>query len=296
MDGPVVDLFLTDPKPRLLIGYGSGVIPQADRRENSDALLDYLVIVDDQLEYIQSMKYQGLLGSVSAAFCDRVPMEVAYFPNSVLPGTNRGYKLGIVDRAKLIARLKCWNGSFYIPGRLQKPTKILSSDQACLIEFEEAQRSNLRNALIVGSILSSRYDNHIADLELFRSIVSLSYIGDIRVGIAENPHKIDNILLAQKDQLRSLYSPFFQDVGIVETGNGRLSFSRSPRELWTMLPEPFKRVSVQSSDPRESLRATLTNINRRESLQQAIGGIGTAGLMKSAKYLARKLSKRIFIV
>ena len=293
MNPSIVEHFRGDPSVRLLIGYGSAVIPQTGGDSDKSKLLDLMVVVDDCDGYINSLKEMRLISPTPASFACSVPSEVAYFPHVRIGSTPVGTKLGVVERRRFFDRLQNWNGSFYIPGRLQKPTKVLLADDSVRELFAEYQRRNLQAALASGLLLSPDLRS-ITDYNLFKAIVSLSYLGDIRMGIAENPRKIDNIVDRQMPLLRDMYQPFFDDVGLCATDSSRWICTKSDRDLWNMLPSPFRQKAVQSADPQLALISTLSNINRRESLHQAFVGVGTAGFSNSAKYLIRKISKRIF--
>jgi len=81
--------------------------------------------------------------------------------------------------------------------------------------------------------------------------------------------------------------------GLVIDSVSLLQITKSPQQLWSLLPSEFQRNAIQSNNPREALIATLNNINRRESFYQAVVGLGTSGLTKSLHYLGRKIFKRI---
>jgi hypothetical protein len=44
--------------------------------------------------------------------------------------------------------------------------------------------------------------------QLFEAIASLSYAGDVRMGVAENPNKVKNLVATQLPAYQSLYQPF----------------------------------------------------------------------------------------
>lgn len=48
--------------------------------------------------------------------------------------------------------------------------------------------------------------------ELLEAICGLSYLGDIRVGLAEDSHKVRRIVTGSYRQLQELYRPFLQVV------------------------------------------------------------------------------------
>jgi translocator assembly and maintenance protein 41 len=279
------------PKCEMIIGYGSGVIRQASYDEREKRLVDLLVITDDKCAYLSALLNLGYIKRLSSTFGSIINADIVFFPDVNLPLTGP-VKIGVIEKTTLLDRLYDWSHSFYIPGRLQKPTSVLFSNKDTMLEFTRAQSRNLPAALAAAVLCSGKSDT-IDECQLFRSLISLSYLGDVRVGIAENPRKVDNILSGQLPMFREMYRPFMGSVGLESAREGIFQVTKTPSQLWSMLPANFQRSAIQSPDYRQALIGTLNNINRRESVFQALVGLGTTGLSKSIQYLGRKVSKRI---
>lgn len=84
--------------------------------------------------------------------------------------------------------------TLYLAGRLQKPVKILRQDA----KLGLATKSNLENAIRVSLLM---LPEQFSEEELFLKIAGLSYSGDFRMRIGENPYKVYNIVYAQMVRL-----------------------------------------------------------------------------------------------
>eukprot|EP00440_Ansanella_granifera_P068181 gb/GFBE01073963.1/.p1 GENE.gb/GFBE01073963.1/~~gb/GFBE01073963.1/.p1 ORF type:complete len:149 (+),score=29.63 gb/GFBE01073963.1/:1-447(+) len=147
-------------------------------------------------------------------------------------------------------------------------------------------------------------------MTLLTSIVQLSYEGDVRVGLAEDPRKVQNIVNAQRDALWGIYQPLASDLEVdvpatVPTADlcaTNVSFDNSSagrRKLFLELPLPVQQSVVAlaaGNDPwmqPEALRSTLRSTVRRASLQQAAKGVLSSGVARSLRYALAKVGKRL---
>lgn len=278
------------PRHEIAIGYGSRVVTQR-APSGSDALVDLLIVAKDEVKFIDGMKNRGYISYFSSEFAKNVPHEIAFFAGVKCNGIPM--KFGVTSASRFLNQLNNWDNSFYIPGRLQKPVRILSQDDSISQVLSNSLRANHQHAVVAGLLALPEHFRlgGFTEHDLFESTVGLSYLGDIRVGLAENPNKIKNIVGAQVDELRAIYAPLLPYCGV----EGRVNCMRctkSSGELFSMLPDAFKKSAIPLVDPRESLIATLTAINRRESLQHALIAVGTTGPTECFKYLLRKIGKR----
>merc|ERR1712232_1124626 len=133
--------------------------------------------------------------------------------------------------------------------------------------------------------------------QLLESVVRLSYDGDVRVGIGEDPRKIQNIVRAQHSHLWRIYKPMLTDLGIESDSSSasvqkddviiRLDASTQfQQRLFSQLPMKLQTrlgpcSSYQILENRELLRRTLRDIVRPASLQQTVKGVFTAGMTRS---------------
>jgi hypothetical protein len=123
-------------------------------------------------------------------------------------------KYGVASTDSVHRDLIEWS-SLYVAGRLHKPVETLVEDQRIV----EAQQRNLSSAvrtailLLVERIAAARIRSNEASSfsfsasQLFHTICSLSYTGDVRVGIAEDARKVDRILDGSRDRLLDMYVP-----------------------------------------------------------------------------------------
>lgn len=282
----------TLPPSPMILGYGSGVFAQDGYSSNESTVIDLIVVSEHRATYIEYLFRSGVVSWSSKLVSDVTDPEIIFFTDVVLR-RDVVVKIGVTEVNRFVSRLRDWDNSFYIPGRMQKPTKLISCDSPLMRDvLNESQCVNLPSGLAAAALLATRDDRSLPLSDIFASLVNLSYLGDIRMGLAENPIKIRNIVNAQMGFLTDMYGPYFDAVGIRKMGNGTYNITSSPQDLWNMLPRSFTRGAIQHPDPRKALRATLSSINRRESFHQALVGIGTSGVSKSINYLARKVSKR----
>lgn len=150
--------------------------------------------------------------------------------------SSRMVKYGVISTKRLKQDLEQWD-SLYIAGRMHKPMHLLT----CSSSVSSAASSNLRSALRTALLL---LDSQTPDAEaaavtalhsrastklphpspyllsdpststslmrfslfsLFSRLVSLSYAGDIRMGLAENPHKVASIVHGSWNSIIPLY-------------------------------------------------------------------------------------------
>ena len=281
------------PTADMLLGYGSGVFTQCGISYGK-SIVDVLAIVKNKELYFESLVNRGWISSSSYWAAHFSNPEITYFANIPI-SSSTSIKLGVIDSEKCFSRLNDWGSSFYIPGRLQKPIKIISPfpDPVLRDRFVFAQYLNRRRALVAAVLALPPECRHSFTLPvLYASLVGLSYMGDIRVGVAENPNKVSNIVSAQLDLFHGIYDEHLSFAGIVGSNSGyECIFSGD--QLWSLLSPDFTKQSIHLIDRRASLLATLRKINARESLHQAIVGVGTTGITRSGVYLLEKLKKRV---
>jgi len=185
------------------IAYGSGVFPQqTDTASASDTtpLIDLLFVVEDAVSWHRDnlnknrRHYSGLRlfgPEVIARVQQGYGAQLYYHTNVAVAG--RRVKYGVVTRRDLVNDLLCWR-HLYAAGRLQKPTAQQSFGDLRSAEHRElsaALTANRRAALATALLCQPAS----FDLDsLFETITRLSYTGDIRMGVAEDQHKVRNIV------------------------------------------------------------------------------------------------------
>ena len=94
------------------------------------------------------------------------------------------------------------------------------------------------------------------------------------MGVAENPHKIENIVRGQFSELLEIYRPLLGEAGL-----------RLDETTGVVTGGETLETSIDLTD--------LAKLNKRESMAMAVKGLLTNDIATSAKYLIRKISKRV---
>eukprot|EP00403_Amphidinium_massartii_P034447 CAMPEP_0178439198 /NCGR_PEP_ID=MMETSP0689_2-20121128/36025_1 /TAXON_ID=160604 /ORGANISM="Amphidinium massartii, Strain CS-259" /LENGTH=329 /DNA_ID=CAMNT_0020061705 /DNA_START=28 /DNA_END=1018 /DNA_ORIENTATION=+ len=307
------------PPVECLIGYGSGVFHQHGYSASSRPMVDMILVVkDDDLEdwhkenlAMNSHHYAPLMRFAGATACSalqRTGPGLFYNPGVQLAtgdGEHMKAKYGIITEKAFIEDLTTWK-FLYAAGRLQKPCLVTFPRSEFQEQITEALRLNRRAALCAALLQSSWSTGplaRIAVLQLLTNIVQLSYSGDVRMGVAEDPKKVSNIVKGQATELWSIYADLVQGFGLeVETSQDGNQDAQSlesifvhfdvarRREMFDELPAVVRTRSLQSSEA--AVGRSLQGLVRRSSLQQTAKGFLTAGPMGSLLYSLRKLGKR----
>ncbi|KAG0226140.1 Mitochondrial translocator assembly and maintenance protein 41 [Actinomortierella wolfii] len=316
----VVDTFHRKAPIRYAFAYGSGVFAQNGYDGKSKPMVDFIFGVTHPQHWhalnLQAnphhYSFLGKLGSKAVAMTQEKFGAGVYF-NPFVEVNGMIIKYGVVSIDTLCSDLLNWE-TMYISGRLHKPVKILLDDPRTRL----SNQVNLFNATRV-SLLS--LPKKFTSEELFTKIASLSYMGDFRMSIGENPHKVQNIVQAQLPQFHRLYDPLLANLsnvtvlreGHLEQDDSPLVRSRTFQKLPPRLKEGVRYrynsalskagVEILNEDGKEIqsvatapdlplyLSQTIHSIIQIPALTQSIKGIATAGAVKTSKYAVQKLGK-----
>lgn len=106
---------------------------------------------------------------------------------------------------------------------MHKPVKILRDDARVRL----ANQVNLTEAVRV--VLLTLPENFTEE-ELYTRIASISYKGDFRMMVGENPNKVKNIVSSQMDHFHRLYHGLLDDLpNVAFLHEGKLQQSYNPR-------------------------------------------------------------------
>ncbi len=163
---------------------------------------------------------------------------------------------------------------------------------------------------------------------LFHRIASLSYFGDIRMGVAENPHKVANIVAGSWVQLQNLYAKHIAAMGFIGPQQQDAKKADKPMDLIQLPCSPASRAALLATLPanfqahihpqsqpltaaaastsfwhelalrpaaqrQQLLSGALATIVARSSKQQTLKGLATAGVRKSFRYGMAKMKKAL---
>lgn len=279
-----------------VFGYGSGVFLQANQRDTQNKMIDVIFVVEDVVEWhreniANNPKDYSFLGKLHICCTSRSKLKgknnIVYL--SHINFMNLQFKYGVIEVNDFLRGLETWNNIF-VAGRFQKPVlEIATTDR-----MDETINYNRRSAFIVACILSNELTTKF---ELYCKICGLSYLGDARMGIAEDPKKVWNIVDGSFNQLSELY-PVEQDF-IRVYGEALWIDKKKLLEHIFELPEDLKAYLIREHtnlDDINELKQKITSYlifkNSQESVAQIKEGLKSNGVVKSAHYTMAKVKKR----
>ena len=199
--------------------YGSGVVAQAGYDYSSAdpsqlPMLDLIFVVEDAEKWhaanmARNREHYTSFAAVSAGVVawiqERLGAHVwfnAYIPMNTARSGKRMLKYGVIERGAFLRDLRNWD-NLYIAGRLHKPVLVVKSTP----EVDEAFELNRRHAVRAAVLLMPKI---FSELDLYLAVASLSYIGDPRMLVGENPRKVINLVLPTVPHYRQAYSRALQ--------------------------------------------------------------------------------------
>lgn len=196
LDDDITALLEKFPAVQFAFAYGSGVIQQGSynySNENDLPMIDMVFVVEDaELWHRQNMVNNpdhyttpfrmsastiATIQQVGAGlwYNTHVPMNITRTPSRLI-------KYGVMTKDSMIHDLMDWKW-LYAAGRLHKPVRIMKEhhklQQAMQYNFESAVRTSL---LLLPPLFTEK--------QLYTQIAGLSYSGDPRMLVAENPNKV----------------------------------------------------------------------------------------------------------
>ncbi|KAI9014725.1 mitochondrial matrix Mmp37 [Gaertneriomyces semiglobifer] len=317
---------------RFAVAYGSGVFPQkgynykkAQPGSKEGPMVDFIFGVTHpahwhSLNIRQNRNHYSSLALLGSGVISRVQEQTGagiYFNPDVEVAGMR-IKYGVVSMDTLIRDLSDWE-TLYLAGRLSKPVKILRDDARVTIANRKNQRSTLRTALLL-------LPHEFSEEDLFLTIAGLSYRGDFRMTVGENPHKLYNMVATQMDLFREIYKPIIEDLPnvtytspetIQQDTDLRLQaalLQKLPKNLYNKIHqhhrwylsnhgERIKMLDVEEPGLSQSIAASpdlpryteksIVEIVKWPAMAQAIKGVFTAGIGRAVTYALAKLKKSL---
>lgn len=283
------------PESRGVYGYGSGVFKQASSK--GKPLTDVIFLVDDIKEWhLTNMqmnpKDYSILGKVylskSSVETIKGVNGITYF--SEINGGEYTFKYGVIEVLDFINGLDTWCNMF-MAGRFHKPVLELKSET----EVRDSIAYNRICALMIACLFC---DKEVTDKEIYTKLCGLSYVGDARMAIAENPHKVENIVEGSFDKLKEIYP--LDDYFLTKVGDNVYQINHDvllrrisdlPESLLQYLYDidtDFKDIDML----RINIYEYILNRNKVESRAQILQGIKTNGVLRSIPYALAKVKKR----
>lgn len=284
------------PEARGVYGYGSGVFKQSNS-DGAKPLTDVIFLVDDIREWhCENMQMNNrdysVIGRVHLSRKNVSKLKgknnVTYF--SEIKDGEYTFKYGVIEVDDFKRGLNTWDNIF-MAGRFHKPVlEVISMD-----EIRNAIAYNRRCALMIACIFSERCTTKD---ELFKLICGLSYIGDARMAIAENPHKVENIVEGSFDKLLEIYSLKEDYIRVISNNCVFIDHEFILRRI-DFLPDKLIEFLDDMGTDYSDLDLVRINIgefllerNKEESKAQIIEGIKTNGIIRSVPYALAKVKKR----
>lgn len=271
------------PDTVAVIGYGSGINPQHGQ-ENRKPQIDLIVVVDDlkkwhTLNIKQNPKDYSFSGKLFFKYAPKKWLKsggkITYM--TYIPFNGSKYKIGTIEKNDFLNDLKKWD-TFYIAGRMQKPILVVKAPK----DIENAIEYNRHAGVLSAELLLG--EGQFDEQYFYTILAGLSYIGDTRMGIAENPDKVLNIVKGRFD--------FYQDIY-----GSQLKIKDNmviiPEENKETLPDDLQLyLANYSGETGDGIREFLTKKNKSQSMAQTIKGLFTTGPVKSIKYVSEKLKRK----
>ena len=268
------------PEVVAAFGYGSGVFKQLGYDSKEKPQIDLILIVNDmKLWHKENIKknpkdysFIGRNFFLNSSL-DEIKGITGITYQSNIEYKGHLFKYGIIEYGDFVRHMQTWD-SFYVPGRFQKPILTIKSNNF----IDELILQNRRNACKVGLLCLNNKDLK----DLYLTICNLSYSGDTRMKVAENPKKVDNIVGASYDKFNEMYN--FND--LYQKNGERIEYEIDIDELPSSLEKYIK-----DDKTKEKVMEYLSDLNRKESSLQTMKGIKTNGIVKSLRYGLAKVLK-----
>lgn len=269
------------PEVVAAFGYGSGVFKQLGYDSKEKPQIDLILIVNDmKLWHKENIKknpkdysFIGRNFFLNSSL-DEIKGITGITYQSNIEYKGHLFKYGIIEYGDFVRHMQTWD-SFYVPGRFQKPILTIKSNNF----IDELILQNRRNACKVGLLCLNNKDLK----DLYLTICNLSYSGDTRMKVAENPKKVENIVGASYDKFNEMYN--FND--LYQKNGERIEYEIDIDELPSSLEKYIK-----DDKTKEKVMEYLSDLNRKESSLQTMKGIKTNGIIKSLRYGLAKVLKK----
>lgn len=291
----IFDFISTLPKVVDIIGYGSGVKNQEGYTDDIKRQIDLILTVNDIYEFhkLNFKKYPNIYSNIGIKLIkhvNNIGTDINYVSN--IDYKNNTYKIGVINKNDLSKDLITWD-NMYMAGRCQKPISTLKIRDKVKNEIIY----NRLNALKIALLLNN--NKTITEQELYETICSLSYIGDIRMTMhCENPDKIKNIVNGSKIEFREIYNEVNDNLfdiknNIISTNTDKIlnSILDIPDSLLKYLHKHMDLNNINIDELNNNIINYLKITNFKSSIAQPIKSIIINGTEKSLNYLKEKRKK-----
>lgn len=283
-------------------GYGSGVFKQTGYNEKSLPQIDMILVVEDVRRWHKENKKinpgdYSWTGAclLPSPLVKKMSGKTHIIYQSNIQQEDGVYKYGIISKSDFLVCMTTWE-SFYVPGRFQKPLLPI----VITPEVEVLIQNNRKCAVIAAACFLPRETSYF---DLYMYVCSLSYFGDSRMYIAENPEKVRNIVTGSYDRIHEIYEPVVESCDFLKCDTekeeqltvDRIALSAALESLPVTLKDYLKE-NVQDwknmEEVQKGIRVYLEKVNFNESIGQTAKGLISNGLIRSVAYVIPKLQKK----
>ena len=278
-------------------GYGSGVFKQDGYETGKKPQMDIIFIVDDlKTWHLNNMEQNPhdycLMGrlhlSLSSIKSIKGKNNITYF--SQIKSQDNLFKYGVIEDKDFIKSLKRWDNIF-VAGRFHKPVLEISSNDV----IRDAISYDREMALMFACLLS---DEVTTEVEIYKKLCGLSYMGDTRMLFAENPNKVVNIVNGNYGLLHNIYG--LHNYYLEQDGDNIIVNHDAIINSITCWPEGLVDYLAMKDTNLGNVTEVQRNVkeffvlkNREESMCQTLDGFRTNGLVRSVPYILAKIDKKI---
>lgn len=292
----------TLPETVSIKAYGSSIGYQAGYKANEKKQVDLIVVVDDIKKFykdnLKMNRYMyGFTPKLYFKFAKKDTLRKAAricYTADIKYGQD-SFKMGVIEKRDVLDDLKNWE-TYYIAGRFQKEMYTVQAND----EIEKANELNKRNALTVALVLLDKEAPTI--LDLYKTICSLSYMGDSRNNFkAEDPKKIEKLASGSKEYFDKEYTAKTNLFRIDKDGIIEIDYDKTLKSVINLPSELYNKIVVEVGHEklekedlpiiRKVIVDYLTSIIKKSSMAQTMKGLKTTGPVKSLRYAFAKLKK-----
>lgn len=285
------------PQSIAVFGYGSSIFKQANNNSHNIPQTDVIIIVDDIVKWHRNNMKQNptdysVIGTIHL---NRPNIEkikgynkVTYF--SEIKDGNCRFKYGVIEVEDFKRSLSTWDNLF-MAGRFHKPILRVRTRE----DINESITQNREIALRLACLFS---DTYCTRRELLLNLCGLSYLGDTRMKLAENPHKVANIVDGNFAELNQIYSLNEDYIIPIDNDHFLISHQKILEEISLFPSCLLEYLIINNVNPndlqcvRYYIKKYIYEKNHSESKAQIFEGLKTNGLVRSVPYALAKVSKR----
>ncbi|MCF7862043.1 phosphatidate cytidylyltransferase [Candidatus Woesearchaeota archaeon] len=285
-------------KPDFCVAYGSGAIKQGGYPSSDRPMIDFIFGVDNSLKWHQenmqnnANDYSIISRLFGPRFVEKIQSAGAgMYYNPFIKVENQQIKYGVISVDTLVSDLTDWN-SIYVAGRLHKPVLTIRTTPTIDKAIEKNRLSAINVALMM-------LPQDFSEDQLYMKIAGISYTGDSRMGIGENPMKVKNIVTKNMAEFFNMYFHLL-DESTASFSNGWIQQDKDPNVIqkrYNFLPVGLRHhmnriIDISNQDDvNRSIQSGLVRIIKSTSIAQTLKGVISAGVIKSIDYGYAKLKK-----